>query len=533
MQTNDFGYPLLEKDGNNEEASDFHSLPPPAPPLIPFFHTSFVLFSQETLASIRFKLEGRTQAVQSWFSSNPKRGYRAKKITSLTSIGWRWKEMKITQGVSLYSRKMLGTMNTEWERLSVDDTAEGRGKAAAYRKLSDQGIEHIDGVLDPGNNQRSDRINGDRRGSSGNMWGLEEALAALAAESMSREGVLQMDGTEQVRVGNVSREFPDQQMAGKAPTTALRPLTNPPRRRRRPLKIDWSTPRWGSSSEIASRNSLHNPTLARRRLAEDFPPLSPQVSPRTVPSSPIETLIPSSTLWQHALRVEMNMPMGSNTSPLRPVPSQPPERRSSLDAPRKSTEAARYTPRRSPTARGRFNAKFKSREPPMRTSSMDFACRGSVARVSIFSEDVDPGFNKSTPDKASTWSPGDTIRKTKKVVGRMLTPTLWRNGKGEDRDDNAEGGADFKGSILGRSGYSRKPNRDRKAYYPTPPLSPHPGNRVYNSEGSGMGPSVALTVDVRGAREVYGIEAAEDGFAVEAKFKGKKKLGLKRLMRKT
>jgi len=432
--------------------------------------------------------------------------------------------MQIAQCASACSQRLLGKMGTGWRRLGIDDNNGERPVTPTPQSSVGGRNGQIDGALEPGNmHRREESETTEVRGASLKFRGYEE-LANIATEPALRDQKLQMNSIGDHRESTSPRNLQGQPISGKYQTITAIPLTGLPRRRRPPINIDWGTPEWSSLDTAAKSRSNDHFKSEEKRLSEDLPPLSPQVSPRTVPSSPTETLNPSSTLWKRTLQVDIKMSMGAATyeSP-RPPPILPPPRRSSLEQSRnpKLTKIKKGS-----TLRGNFNSKHRSRQTPRRASSLDFACRGSIARASVFSEDIDPGFKKTQSD-ATMWSPGSTIRKTRKAVGKALASTGLIGWRERERDDKEEGRAWKEGSIRHKLGKTRqvKPAEDS---YPTPPPSPHPGNRVYISESSSTGAPVAM--NVRGAREVRAAEAAGDRAEVGAKLKRKGITGFMRLL---
>lgn len=494
----------------------FHSLAPPAIPLFSDFAAPG-LFSQ---GSIRSRLANRTRNVHSWFLSDHKQGYRARKSTSLAPAGLRWKEMQIAQCASA-SRKLPGKMGTGWRMLEINNNSGEPPVSTALQNSVDGGNGQFDGVLEPGNmHKREDPGTTEAVGASSKLRGGGN----LATGPVLRGGKLQMSSIRNKSESTNTQNLQHQPLSGKYQAITTIPLTGPTKRRRPPINIKWGTPKWSSPDTAASR-SRSNVCLEseEKRLFEDLPPLSPQVSPRTVPSSPTETLNPSSTLWQHTLQVGISLPMGTPTDELpRSPPISPPPRRSSLEQnrDRKLTKQKKDT-----TSLGKFNPKLRSQQAPQRTSSLDFTCRGGIVRASVFSEDIDPGFKKTQPEKEATCSPGNTIRKTRKAVGRALTLTGLISWREREQDDKEEGRAWKEGSIRHKFGRTRKLKLSEDSY-PSPPPSPHPGNRVDIPRSSSTGVSMAM--NVCGTREVQASEAMDDGAEAEAMLKGKRITGFMR-----
>ncbi|KAF8449634.1 hypothetical protein BGX38DRAFT_1269948 [Terfezia claveryi] len=411
-------------------------------------------------------------------------------------------------------------MGTGWRRLEIDDNNRERPLTPTLQSSIDGRNGQIDGALEM--RRREELGTSEGGGASPKFWGYG-GLANLAAEPALRDGKLQMGSIRDIRETTSPQHLHRQPISGKYQTITATALTGPPRRSHPPINLDWGTPKWSSQDTVASesRSSDHFKS-EEERLSVDLPPLSPQVSPRTVPSSPVETSNPSSTLWQHTLQVDIKMPMAATTyeSP-RPAPTSPAPRRSSLEQSRNSklTKMSKET-----TSREIFNAKLRSRRTSRRISSLDFACRGSITMASVFSEDIDPAFKKTQADTETAWSPGNTIRKTRKAVGRALASMGLIGWRKHERDDNEEGRALQEGSIRHKLGRTRKLKPPEDSYL-TPPPSPHPGNRVYISGSSSTGPPVAM--NMRGTREVQAAEAE-----VEAKLKGKRMTGYMRLIGK-
>lgn len=506
----DYRYPHFEKGETEEAGSVFHYLVPPALPLFPI---SFIPFSQE---NIRSNLANLTQNAYTWFLSEHTRGYRGRKGTSLAHVGLRWKEMQIAQCASACSQRLLGKMGTGWRRLEIDDNNGERPLTPTLQSSINGRNGHIDGALEM--HRREESGTSEVGGASPKLGGY----GGLANLSTERDGKLQMGSTRDIRETASPQNLQRQPISGKCQTITATAHTGSPRRRHRPINIDWGTPKWSSQDTVASesRSSDHFKS-GEKRLVEDLPPLSSQVFPRTVPSSPIETSNPSSTLWQHTLQVDIGMPMAATTyeSP-RPAPTSPPPRRSSLEC--RNSKLTKMN--KESTFRGKFNAKLRSRQTSRRTSSLDFACRGSIARASVFSEDIYPGCKKTQADTENTWTPGNTIRKTRKAVVRALASTGLIGWRERERDDNEEWRALQEGSIRHKLGRTRKLKPPEDSYL-TPPPSPHPGNRVYISGSSSTGASAAM--NVRGTREVQAAEAE-----VEVKLKRKRMSGYMRLIGK-
>lgn len=434
--------------------------------------------------------------------------------------------MQIAQCASAYSQRLLGKMGTGG-RLEIDDSNGERPVTPTLQTSIGGRNGQIDGALEPGTMHRREGSGATEVGEASPKFGGYGEIANLATGPALRDGKLQMNNIGGNRESTSPQNLQGQPISGKYQT--ITPLTGPPRRRRPPVNIEWGTPKWSSLGTAASksRSNVHSKS-EEKRLSEDLPPLSPQVSPRTIPSSPTEALNPSSTLWRHTIQIDINMPMGAATyeSP-RPPPISPPPRRSSLEQSRnpKLTKTKRDTT----TPRGTFNPKPRSRQTPRRTSSLDFACRGDIARASVFSENIDPGFKKTQLGTATTWSPGNTIRKTRKAVGRALASTGLIGWWERERDDKEEWRAWKEGSIRHKLGTTRKlkPPEDS---YPTPPPSPHPGDRVYLPGSSSTEASV--TINVHGMREVQAAEAADDGAGVKPKLRRERITGFLRLMGK-
>jgi len=410
-------------------------------------------------------------------------------------------------------QRLLGRMGTGWRKLEVGDNNEERpvaptiqGSASGRNGQVDGALEYIHRREDPGAPEVG--------GASPKLGGYG-GLANLTTRPALRDGKLQMSSIGDSRESTSTQNFQGNPIHGEYQTVTTIPLTGPPRRGRPPFNIDWGTPDWSTPDTAASKSPSNvNSKSEEKRFSEDYPPLSPQVSPRTVPSSPTETLDPSSTLWQRTLQVDINMPTEATTyeSPRSPPISPPPPRCPNLEQSRKIS-----------ISRGKRNPGLRSRQTPRRTASLDFACRGGIARASVFNKDIDLGFKKVQLGTATTWFPGSIIQKTRKAVGRALSSTRLIGWRGRERDDKEEDRPWKEGSIF------RKPGRTRalkEGSYSTP-SPPHPGNRVYIS-GSSTGASVSMSV--LEARDVQAAEAPNDGAGVELKLKRKRIPSLMRLV---
>ncbi|KAF8424167.1 hypothetical protein EV426DRAFT_105625 [Tirmania nivea] len=410
-------------------------------------------------------------------------------------------------------------MGTGWRTLEIDDNSGERPAAPILQNSVNRRNRRngqIDGAFEPGNmHSREESGTTEAKGASP-KFGRYGKLGKFATGPVLRGGKLSMSSIRDNRESTSPQILQSQFIHGRYQIITSTPHTGPPGRRCPPISIDWGTLKWSSldTATPKSRSNVHFKS-EEKRLSEDLPQLSPQVSPRTVPSS---------TLWQHTLQVDINMPMGTTTYE---SPRSPPLRCSSLE---QNRNPELTNPKKSSTSRRRYNPKLRSRQAPRRTSSLDFACRGSIAKISVFSEDIDLGVKKRQPDTTTTCSSGNTIRKKRKAVSRALASTGligWRN---RERDDKEEGRAWKEGSIhhkLGRT-WESKPS---EYSYPSAPPSPHPGNRGYilgSSSTGSRGASVAMSV--RRTREVQAAEAADDGAEVEAKLKRKRITDFMKLM---
>lgn len=414
-------------------------------------------------------------------------------------------------------------MSSGWEKINVDDYSGGELRTGAIEGFSEQRNMPVDGVFEFEGTQGIGSTEKDRRASPTSVWGFGTTFTGLATGPVNRDGDLAMGFMGQGTLGMNSQRLSSQKLSGIALDYNLTPLTGPPKRKRPSIKIDWSTPNWQSSNvETFSSNRLHGFKQEKRWLSEDFPPLSPQISPRTLPSSPAETLYPSTTLWQPTLRADLIKPMTMNTG-LHPIPRTPsPHRLSSESTIRSSKPMERYT---NDTSSGRFNSSLWRRRSLQRKLSMDFACRGSIGRTSVFSEHIDPGFKRTSPGKITGWSNRISIQKTKEAVGKVLgSVSPWRE---HSQDDTQEGRGWKHDSFSSRFGYWKAAQaRFPRNHYPSPPSSsPHPGNKVSFSESNDMGASVAMRFNLHEIREVSRRIAKEDAVIVEEKLKKQRRRG--------
>lgn len=405
--------------------------------LISGFSSSFIPFSQETISSNRCRFVEHAQGLQNWFRT---RAFHAQRPTVLTPGQFKWKEMQ-PMWCDSYSKGSLKKMEME---LST-----GKGEKIEYGvsacKHSDRKENHqVDGALE-----------------------LRDMQRKLSPEVV---GAIPSRDLWQVEVGSESREGVGETQASSSeaqPHTPT-PLTSPrksPRPKSPRSKVKFNTPNWDAHCRASIGGSVYGTSNPReRKQLEDFPPLSPQVSPKTLPSSEEILKLPD-TLWNPTL-VDLNIPTYFTT-------------------PQSSLHIMPLVQRSSSKNTNKLKKRLLS-VGTLGTRRLAHGAAGSekVVQGPIFCEDIDPGAQKSTLGTSPTFSQGNTLRKSKNAFCRVLASARLIGWRGCDKVEAIRSFDKVPTPAPRVRGLGIEVTSPQDCY-PSPPPSPHPGDRVFISWSTG------------------------------------------------
>lgn len=345
----------------------------------------------------------------------------------------------------------------------------GNGEKAGYGVVTRKSLDHeenlqVDGALELRDTQRKLSLEVAGIIPSSDLWQAEVGFTASLILEKQKQQTANSESREDARRTQGSSSETQSHILTPLSVPRKLPRTKPPRG-----KIEFNTPNWGTYCRASVRSSIYGTSnFRKRKQLEDFPPLSPQVSPKTIPSSE-ETLKPSTTLWNPTLHVDLNIPADLTTpqSPLHTTPlMQRPSSKNTNKLKRRSHSGGTLNPQR------------------RHTRSLSHGAAEKIVRASIFSEDIDPGFQKSTLGISHTFSPGNTLRKTKNAFGRVLASTRLRGWRDCDQVGKI-GGFDKVSTPVPNVRAQNVEVTSPQDCYPSPPPSPHPGNRVFISWSTG------------------------------------------------